>query len=98
MKVCVSNRLAGSGANVDAYVVARRHFLRFDVTTHCRHQRPHRSLFRVGEGEIIRLVSSWDNEAVAHAQRESVEEGDGEIVRYNEVSDRQAVTKDAFQM
>jgi hypothetical protein len=48
MKVRVSNRLAGSLANVDAYVVAGRHLLRFDVAPHCRHQSPDRGLFPLG--------------------------------------------------
>jgi hypothetical protein len=61
----MSDRLACRLANIDAYVVAVRRAVRFDVTPNCRKKSPDGSLFFGGEGEEISFVSPRNNQAVS---------------------------------
>jgi hypothetical protein len=59
----MSDRLARSLANIDAYVVAVRHAVRFDVTPNRRKQSPNGSLFVGGKGKKISFVPPRNNQA-----------------------------------
>jgi hypothetical protein len=97
MEVRVTNRLPSGLANVDPYVVARRHVLRLDVATHCRYETPDRRQFLLRQSEEISFVSPWNNEAVSIAQRKGVEECHGKVVCDDEVFAAKAFTEHAIQ-
>ena len=61
----VSNRLAGSLANVDADVVAVRHSVRFNVSPYYRQKVPDGGLFLPGKCEEISLMPPRNNQAVS---------------------------------
>jgi len=98
MQVRMSNGLAGSRANVDADVVASRHIMRFDVSSHRGHESPDCNLLLQSQSKKVGLVSSRDHKAMPNAQRESVEERDGEVVGRHALSDDDAVTEDAIHV
>ena len=76
----VSNRLAGSLANIDPDVVAVRYGAHFDVTPHCRHKSAQMAACSSPPGRGNPLVPARDNQAVAGTQRKGVEKRNGEVV------------------
>jgi len=81
----VRYRLSGGLAHVDADVITVRNSDRFGVAPHRLHQRPDCGLLDGGERQEVRLVTPWDDEAVARIQRKSVRERGGEIVLGDEI-------------
>jgi hypothetical protein len=61
----VSDRLAGSLANINSDVEAVRQPARFDVPPNCRNKSPNGGLFLPGKGEEISFVPSRNNQAVS---------------------------------
>ena len=97
MHVRVSDRLAGSLANIDSDVVTIRHAAHFDVPPNRRQKSPNGGLFIPSQGEEITLVSPRNNQAMSPIQRESIRKSHSEVVRCNEISARQPVTENTAQ-
>jgi hypothetical protein len=97
MQMRVSNRLAGSLANIDSDVVAVRRRARFDVPSNCWKEGPDSSLFLPGKSEEISFVSSRHYQAVAVIQWESIRKRSGVFVHCNEVSASEPVAENTIQ-
>jgi hypothetical protein len=97
MQMRVSNRLAGSLANIDSDVVAVRHSARLDVLPNYRNKSPNGGLFLLSQGEEIRFVPPRNNQAVSVVQWESVWKRSRELVHSNEVSASESITEDTVQ-
>ena len=93
----VSNRLAGSLANINPDVVAVRHAARFDVMPNCRKKTPNCHLFVTRKGKEITLMPPRNNQAMSLIQREGVGKRHGEVICGNEMSASQPVTEHAVQ-
>jgi hypothetical protein len=95
--VRMSNRLAGSLADINPDVIAVRRATRFDVTPNCRKKSPDGGLLFTTKGEEITRVSPRNNQAMSLIQRKGVGKGHGQAVRGNEPSASEPVTEDTVQ-